>query len=228
MNEHYDFFLRIGVDGKDNFDKCQFIDQFANDKGVYKDTLHAYVKTTYIQLDDYTIKVEFLITGWNLRPNKNYYSYVDGAMFVCDISDTNEIKELSREYNSHATYKIPIIMIAKEWKKNNDELLNEVKKFVGEEFLFDAISINEWTIGFNKILKECVFRLSGFRDELTPSDDQIKSIMKYATRLYSFEIPSEVIYDKRIQIEELANEGIKSFLSLVCTNIQPQKSFAFS
>ncbi|RIB27950.1 hypothetical protein C2G38_2028924 [Gigaspora rosea] len=102
----------------------------------------------------------------------------------------------------------------KKWKKNEDELLNEVKTLVGEEFLFDAISINEWTNGFNKFLKECAFRFLGFRDELTPSNDQIKSIMKYATRLYSFEIPMEVIYDKRKQIEGLANEGIKSFLSL--------------
>ncbi|CAG8454641.1 9900_t:CDS:2 [Gigaspora rosea] len=136
-----------------------------------------------------------------------YHSYIDGVILACDISDTNEIKELSRlsrEYSSHATYKIPIIMFfSNRWKKNEDELLNEVKTLVGEEFLFDAISINEWTNGFNKFLKECAFRFLGFRDELTPSNDQIKSIMKYATRLYSFEIPMEtIIMVRKFEIPE--------------------------
>ncbi|CAG8846132.1 4856_t:CDS:1, partial [Gigaspora margarita] len=52
-----------GVDGEKNVGKSCLISKFAKDdfkNGVYKETLRAYVTTTYIQLDNYTIKVEFL------------------------------------------------------------------------------------------------------------------------------------------------------------------------
>ncbi|CAG8512308.1 1765_t:CDS:2, partial [Gigaspora rosea] len=78
-----------GVDGKDCVGKSSLVSKFAKDdfdNGVYKDTLHVYVTTTYIHLNNYTIKVEFLETGWNLRPNKNY---IDGAILVYDINDSD-------------------------------------------------------------------------------------------------------------------------------------------
>ncbi|CAG8810374.1 8589_t:CDS:2, partial [Racocetra persica] len=71
-----------GVDGEKRVGKSQLINKFANDdfnNGVYKETLRAYATTTHIQLDNYTIKVEFLETGIN-----NIYN--------CDlIVDLNEL-----------------------------------------------------------------------------------------------------------------------------------------
>ncbi|RIB25121.1 P-loop containing nucleoside triphosphate hydrolase protein [Gigaspora rosea] len=226
MNENYDFFLRIGVDGKDCVGKSSLVSKFAKDdfdNGVYKDTLHVYVTTTYIHLNNYTIKVEFLETGWNLRPNKNYYSYIDGAILVYDINDSDGligINEVLCDYSKHATYKIPMMIIANKCNGNTNEiradLLQKIKTSVGKEFLFDVASINEETSDINKILEECIHRFSDFREiknlkELTFPSNQFKSITnEYATRLYSFEI-----LNKRKQIEELTSEEIISFLSLI-------------
>ncbi|KAF0520799.1 Ras-related protein ORAB-1 [Gigaspora margarita] len=164
MNENYDFFLRIGVDGKEEVGKSSLVSKFAEDdfnNGVYKDTLHVYVTTTYIHLNNYTIKVEFLETGWNLRPNKNYYSYIDGAILVYDINDSdglNGINELLFDYSKYVTYKFPMMIIANKCNGNANEiradLLQKIKTSVGKEVLFDIASINEETSDIlNKINK---------------------------------------------------------------------------
>ncbi|CAG8746376.1 7547_t:CDS:2, partial [Racocetra fulgida] len=144
-----------GVDGKRGVGKSCLIKKFADDdfeNGKYKNTFHAYVTTTtkHIRLDDYDIKVEFLETNQMkselLNPNWNlfffqimelylsckyysYYSYIDGAILVYDISQYDglkEIKELSCEYS-----KIPIMIIANNCDKNEDDLLKEVKNYFG-------------------------------------------------------------------------------------------------
>ncbi|RIB23136.1 hypothetical protein C2G38_898117 [Gigaspora rosea] len=102
MSKNYDFCLRIGVDGERYAGKSRLIDEFTEgdlENGKYEETLQVHVTTTHIHLDNYTIKVEFLEAGWNLRPNKNYYSYIDCAILVYDVSETDgleKIKELSR------------------------------------------------------------------------------------------------------------------------------------
>ncbi|CAG8559745.1 13872_t:CDS:2, partial [Cetraspora pellucida] len=225
MDENYDFFLRIGVDGEARVGKSRLISKFAEndfENGVYKNTLHAYVTTSYIQLDDYTIKVEFLETGWSLRPNKNY---VDGAILVYDISQFDalkEIKELSSEYNSN---KIPIMIIANKCDnnkhKNSVDFLKDIKDYfgeelniLGEEFLFDKTSIKDKTsASLDKILKECASRLLDFKEtkelnELTSPSNQFKSIMKHTTQLYLYEVPKKVIGGRQ-QIEEILHDGIK-------------------
>ncbi|RIB01493.1 P-loop containing nucleoside triphosphate hydrolase protein [Gigaspora rosea] len=140
-------FRQVGIDGEREVGKSGLINKFAADdfdNGTYEETLHVYVTTTHmhIHLDDYNynVKVEFLETGWNLRPNKNYYNYIDGAILVYDISRTDgleKIKELSREYvNTASNYvnnNIPIMIIANKWDKNKqksrDDLLNKVNNF---------------------------------------------------------------------------------------------------
>ncbi|CAG8799907.1 1195_t:CDS:2, partial [Racocetra persica] len=208
-----------GVDGEYYVGKSCFIKKFAYgdfENGVYKNTFHAYVTTTHIRLDDYDIKVEFLETGWNLRPNENSQS--DGL---------KEIKELSREYNSN---EIPIMIIANKCDKNEhrnrDDLLKEVKNYfgeelniLGEEFLFDKTSEKQKTsTSLNKILKECISRFLDFKGtndlkKLTSPNSQFESIMKHATQLYLYKVPKKVI-DGRQQIEEILRYGIKAFLSL--------------
>ncbi|CAG8804727.1 33854_t:CDS:2, partial [Racocetra persica] len=147
-----------GVDGKRDVGKSSLVSKFAEydfKKGEYKDTLHVYVTTTLIPLNNCTIKVEFLETGWNLRPNKNY---IDGAILVYDTSESdglNEMKEISHEYISS---KIPIMIIANKCDinkhENRDDLLKEVKNYFGEECLFDKTSIKEKTSDkLNKILE---------------------------------------------------------------------------
>ncbi|CAG8813353.1 68_t:CDS:2, partial [Racocetra persica] len=133
-----------GVDGERWAGKSWLITKFAENDfylGAYEENLQVYVITTYIHLDNCTIKVEFLETGWNMRPNKNYYSYIDGAMLVYDISRTDGLKiieELLHEYtntdSNYVTNKIPIMIIANKWGerdknkyKDEDELLKEIK-----------------------------------------------------------------------------------------------------
>ncbi|RIB09551.1 P-loop containing nucleoside triphosphate hydrolase protein [Gigaspora rosea] len=236
MNKNYDFFLRIGVDGKRNVGKSCLINKFASDdfdNGQYKNAFHAYVTTTHIRLDDYDLKIEFLETGWNLRPNENYYKYIDGAILVYDISQSDglkKIKELSREYSRN---EIPIMIVANKCDlnehKNRDDLLKEVKNYfgeelniLGEEVLFDKTSEKEKTsASLNKILKKCISRLLDFKgtndlNKLTSPNSQFKSVMKHATQLYLYEVPKKVIGERQ-QIEEILHDGIKAFLSLVCT-----------
>ncbi|RIB14209.1 hypothetical protein C2G38_1674589 [Gigaspora rosea] len=96
--KNYDFFLRIGVDGKRGVGKSCFIAKYAKDdikNSEYNNALHAYVTTTHIRLNNHAIKVEFLETGWNLRPNQNYYSYIDGAILVYDTSRSNGLHGIS-------------------------------------------------------------------------------------------------------------------------------------
>ncbi|CAG8618325.1 6684_t:CDS:2, partial [Cetraspora pellucida] len=125
--------------------------------------------------------------------------------------------DLSLEYSSCVAYKIPIMIITNEWNEDRNDILNKIKTVVGEEFLFDAI--DDEASGFNKILKDCMFKFSGFKEiyninGLIHSNDQIESMIEYATRLFSFKIPMKVIHDRQKQIEGLSIEGIKSFLSL--------------
>ncbi|CAG8676578.1 22988_t:CDS:2, partial [Gigaspora rosea] len=208
--KNYDFFLRIGIDGESGV--SSLISKFAADdfrNGTYEETLNVYVTTTHmhIHLDDYNynVKVEFLETGWNLRPNKNYYNYIDCAILVYDVSRTDgleKIKELSREYvntdSNNVINNNPIMVIANKWDKNKqksrDDLLNEVNNFVGEEFLCDITSIEEETsTSLEGIIKKCISRLLDFREindlnELTSSSNQFKPMMKHATQLYFYGI----------------------------------------
>ncbi|KAF0525240.1 ras-related protein RABD1-like [Gigaspora margarita] len=230
------YLFSVGVDGERDVGKSCLIKKFASDdfkNGVYKNAFHAYVITTHIQLDDYDIKIEFLETGWNLRPNENYYKYVDGAILVYDISQSDglrEIKELSREYSRN---EIPIMIVAnkcdKNEHKNRDDLLKEVKNYfgeelniLGEEFLFDKTSEKEKTnASLNKILKKCIFRLLDFKgindlNKLTSPNNHFKSVMNHATQLYLYEVSKKVIGGRQ-QIEEILLDGIETFLSLVCT-----------
>ncbi|CAG8731000.1 14337_t:CDS:2, partial [Cetraspora pellucida] len=227
-----------GVDGEKRAGKSCLIKKFAHDdfhKGEYKETLRAYVTTTHIQLENYTIKVEFLETGWDLRPNKNYYSYIDGAVLVYDISQsdnkTKVKKLLSDEDNSYINSKFPIMIIANKYDKyeNKNNSLIEEKNYFGDEFLFNTTSYEEKTsASLNKILKDCISRLSNFKgkfeksktndlSQLIPPSNQFKSMMEHATQLYLCEIP-KIIYDRQ-QLEVLCDgiKGIKSFLSLVRT-----------
>ncbi|KAF0499956.1 small GTPase [Gigaspora margarita] len=237
--KNYDIFLRIGIDGERRVGKSGLIRKFAEDdfrNGTYEETLHVYVTTTHmhIQLDDYNynVKVEFLETGWNLRPNKIYYNYIDGAILVYDISDADgleKIKELSREYVNtdcnNVINNFPIMIIANQWdenkQKNRDDLLNEVNNFVGEEFLCDITSIEEKTsTSLEKIIKKCISRLLDFREindlnVLISSSNQFKPMMKHATQLYFYGvIPKKVIDDRRKEILNEEMDEIKSFLLL--------------
>ncbi|CAG8651100.1 5174_t:CDS:2, partial [Dentiscutata heterogama] len=168
----------IGVDGEKGVGKSCLINKFANDdfeNGIYKETLRAYITTTHIQLDNYTIKVEFLEIG-DLRPNK---IYIDGAVLVYDISQPDsktKIKELLLDECS--SY----------FKEKN---------YFGEEFLFNETSIEEKTsASLNKILEE-----TNDLNELTsPKNKQFKFIMEHATKLYLYEIP-KVIYGRQQQVE---------------------------
>ncbi|CAG8442626.1 23950_t:CDS:2, partial [Gigaspora rosea] len=150
--KNYDFFLRIGVDGKRGVGKSCFIAKYAKDdikNSEYNNALHAYVTTTHIRLNNHAIKVEFLETGWNLRPNQK-------------SNGLHGIKELAYEYSKN---KIPMMIIANKCDKNNnknrDTLLNEVKKYfgkelniLGEKFLFEKTSADEKTIyKLNKLLE---------------------------------------------------------------------------
>ncbi|CAG8579545.1 2260_t:CDS:2, partial [Racocetra persica] len=225
MSKNYDFFLRIGVDGERDVGKSWLIEKFAGndfENGEYEENLHVYVTTTYIHLDNCTVKVEFLETGWNMRPNINYYSYIDGAMLVYDISDgLKKIEELSREYtntdSNYVTDKIPIMIIANKWDenehKNEDDLLKEIKNSVGEEFLCNITSteekISKISSSFEEILKKCKSRLLDFREVndlhiLTSPSNQFNLMMKRATQLYG--IPKKVIDDRRKQLEILNEE----------------------
>ncbi|KAF0552790.1 rab11 protein [Gigaspora margarita] len=225
MTKDYDFFLRIGVDGEHWISKTSLINEFAeNDfkNGIYEENLQVYVTTTLIQLDNYIIKVEFLITGWHLRPNKNYYSYIDGAILIYD--GLEKMKELICEYtntdNDYLTNKIPIMIIT---NKSDNDLLKEIKTFVGEEFLYNVTSAYGKT-SIEKILKKCMSKLLDFKEindlnELTSTNNKLKPMMKHAVQLYLYGIPKKIIDNRRKQPEMLKEEidGVKSFLSLVCS-----------
>ncbi|CAG8732934.1 24917_t:CDS:2, partial [Dentiscutata erythropus] len=152
----------FGVDGENvKSSDLKFVE---NDfkKGIYDENLHVFIKTTNIHVDNkYTIKVEFLNPGWNLRPNKNY---IDGAILVYDVSQTDgleKIIDISHEYVHNDSYyvanEIPIMIVANNWdknKKSRDDLLKEVKNFVGEEFLCTITSKEEKiSPGLEEILK---------------------------------------------------------------------------
>ncbi|RIB22021.1 hypothetical protein C2G38_2297121 [Gigaspora rosea] len=175
---------------------------------------------------------DFFLRRWNLRPNKNYYNYIDGAILVYDISHPNgleKIKELSREYvNTDSNYvinNIPIMIIANRWdenkQKSRDDLLNEVNNFVGEEFLCDVTSIEEKTsTSLEAIIKKCISRLLDFREindlnELASASSQFKPMMRHATQLNFYGIiPKKVIDDRRKEILNEEIDEIKSFLLL--------------
>ncbi|KAF0516439.1 hypothetical protein F8M41_017103 [Gigaspora margarita] len=163
MNEDYkdyDFCLRIGLDGSPSL-----VNDFAYIFGgkLYNETLHTHVITTNVHLDNYIINIELLKTGWYLRPNINYYSYIDGAILVCDLSRSDilkEIKELSDEYNNeygnYVADKMPImIVVDKNGQKGRNDILKEVKTYVEDVLLFDKTLTkeNENTI---EILKEFI------------------------------------------------------------------------
>ncbi|RIB23138.1 P-loop containing nucleoside triphosphate hydrolase protein [Gigaspora rosea] len=223
MSKNYDFFLRIGVDGERCVGKSSLISKFAETdfkNGKYEETLQVYVTTTHVHLDNYTIKVEFLEAGWNLKPNKNYYSYIDGAILVYDVSKTNgleKIKELSREYTNtdsdYVTNKIPIMIIANKWDEYRQKRV---------EFLYNVTSKEEKTsASIEEILKKCISRLLDFKEisdlnELTSPNNQLKLMMEHAIKLYLYGIPKKIIYSRRKQLEVPNEEmdGIKSFLSL--------------
>ncbi|KAF0560095.1 Ras-like protein Rab-11B [Gigaspora margarita] len=239
MNKDYDFFLRIGVDGEREVGKSGLIYKLGkNYNGTYEETLQVYVATTLIQLDNYIIKVEFLETGWNLRPNKNYYSYIDGAILVYDVSETDgleKMKELTCEYTNtdsdYLTNKIPIMIIANKWdkckQKSSDDILKEIKTFIGEEFLCNVTSEKEKTsASIEEILKKCMSKLLDFKEindlkELTSTNNKLKPMIKHAVQLYLYGIPKKIIDSRRKQLEMLNEEmdGVKSFLSLVCCSI---------
>ncbi|KAF0457823.1 hypothetical protein F8M41_001106 [Gigaspora margarita] len=202
MNKDYDFFLRIGVDGEREVGKSGLIYKFAE--------------------NDFKNGVSC-----------NYYSYIDGAILVYDVSETNglvKIKELSREYTNtdsdYLTNKIPIMIIANKWdkykQKSRDDLLKEIKNFVGEEFLFNVTSKDEKTsASIEEILKKCISKLLDFKEinnlnELTSPNNQFKPMMKHAIQLYLYGIPKKIIDNRLKQLEVLNEEmdGVKSFLSL--------------
>ncbi|KAF0449316.1 hypothetical protein F8M41_002505 [Gigaspora margarita] len=193
----YNFYLRIGLDGTPYLAN-DFARQFGG--GVYNETLHAQIITTDVHLDNYTIKVDLLKAGYDLRPNINYYSYIDVAMLVCDISHTNilnEIKELSEEYrNEHGSYvtdKVHIVMIAdKTVQKSRNDILKEAKNYIEDVLLFDALyKLNIDRV--KEILKECISKFLDFRgikdlNEMTFQNDQFEIMMKNAIRMKSLRI----------------------------------------
>ncbi|CAG8809876.1 16215_t:CDS:2, partial [Racocetra persica] len=140
---------------------------------------------------------------WDLRPNKNYYSYIDGAVLVYDISQPDSKTKINEllldEDNSYINNKIPIMIIAnkcdKYENKNREDLLKE-KQYFGEKFLFNTTSFEEKTsTSLDKILEEI-----NDLNELAPPNNQFKSIMEHATQLYLCEIP-KVIYGRQQQVE---------------------------
>ncbi|RIB23258.1 hypothetical protein C2G38_2171826 [Gigaspora rosea] len=96
-----------------------------------------------------------------------YYSYINGAIFVCDISSTdilNEIKELSDEYrNEHGSYindKVPIVIIAdKNVQKIRNDILKETKNYVDDELLFDKGNTIEILKLFYNVSSRIVIRI---------------------------------------------------------------------
>ncbi|KAF0553035.1 hypothetical protein F8M41_020721 [Gigaspora margarita] len=215
MNEDskdYDIYLRIGLDGS-----FRLVDDFANefDRRVYNETLHTHVITTNVHLDNYIIKVELLKAGWSLRPNVNYYSYIDGAILVCDLSHSDilkEIKELSdeysNEYGNYVTDKMPIMIVAE--KESRNDILKEAKTYVEDVLLFDETLTKENTIEILKEYIEYMYKLLNFKDL---PNKQFELMMKRAIRLYLYEISKSIIDGK--QVDGVLNEDtILSFLSL--------------
>ncbi|KAF0476408.1 hypothetical protein F8M41_024395 [Gigaspora margarita] len=194
MNEDYkdyDFYLRIGLDGTPSL-----VDGFANkfDGRVYNETLHTHVITTNVHLDNYTIKVELLKTGWNLRPNINYYR--------------------RNEYGDYLNDKMPImIVVDKNKQESQTDILKEAKIYVEDVLLFDKTLTKENTIEILKEYIECMYKLLNFKEIKNLPNKQFELMMKRAIRLYLYEISKSITDGK--QIDDVLNEDtILSFLSL--------------
>ncbi|KAF0429609.1 hypothetical protein F8M41_005662 [Gigaspora margarita] len=155
-----------------------------------------------------------------------YYSYIDSAILVYDVSETDgleKIKELSHEYTNtdsdYVTNKIPIMIIANKLdnykQKSRDDLLKEIKNFVGVEFLYNITSKEEKT---SASIEEILRKISDL-NELTSRNNQLKPMMKHSIKLYLYGIPKKIIDSRQKQLEVLNQEmdGVKSFLSLVCS-----------